>query len=114
MKKADVIREAFLEALRNQGVTVQKARVLAETASDPEIRRLILELGNATREIYSVSGVGIINLHIRSEPPGWWNIMKSVEKHFLILSAHKDDMPRINCCYILLIGRKDKHIADGY
>ena len=40
--------------------------------------------------------------------------MKSVDKHFVILSDQQDGMPRIHCYYVLLIGRKDQHIADGY
>jgi hypothetical protein len=104
-----VIREAFLQALGSEGATVQKVRDLAEGQSDPYIRSLLLELGNATREVYSVRGVGIINIHIKSEPPGWWNIMESVDNHFALLSTMQ-----IHCFYVLILGRKDQHVADGY
>ena len=90
--RAETIREAFLNALRIEGASVQKVRDLANNTQNFEMRNLLLDLGKASREVYSVSGVGIINIHIRSEPPGWWNIIKTVEKDFEYLSALQ-----INC-----------------
>ena len=110
MQKADRIREALLEALRNQGASVQKMRDLVQGESDASVRNLFLELGKSSREVYTVTGVGLINVHVRSESPGWWNILKTVKRDFTALSTSLG-MP---CYYIFLIGRKDQHIADGY
>ena len=104
-----VIREAFLDAVRSEGVSVQKVRDLANNTQDFETRNLMLALGKGKREVYSVSGIGLVYVRIKSDPPGWWNIMESVEKHFVFLSELQ-----IHCYYIFLLGRKDLHIADGY
>ena len=100
--RANTTREAFLDTLRSKGQLVRKVRDLADAASDPDIRSMMLDLGKAGREVYSVSGIGLINVHIISEPPGWWNILKTVKKHFDLLS------PLFKCYYVLLIGRKDQ------
>ena len=106
--RANTIREEFLDTLRSTGLLVRKVRDLADAASDPDIRSMMLDLGRAGREVYSVSGIGLIHIRVRSEPPGWWNILKTVKNHFDLLS------PLFKCYYILLIGRTDQHIADGY
>ena len=85
-ERDNTIREEFLDTLRSKGLVVRKVRDLADAASDPDIRSMMLDLGRAGREVYSVSGIGLINIHVRSEPPGWWNILKTVKKHFDLLS----------------------------
>ena len=112
--KADSIRDAFLNALKSEGASVRTMIELAEKESDPEFRSIMLALGRAGREVYLVSGVGFINVHVRSEPPGWWNILKTVKEDLAFLSAKRSDEPGINWYYILLIGRGDHHVADGY
>ena len=87
MKKDAVIREAFLDAFRSQGVSVQKVRDLAEAQSDPYRRSLLMELGKSHREVYGIPNICLMNIHIKSEPPGWWNTMKSVVEHFTVLST---------------------------
>lgn len=87
---------------------------LAEKESNPKFRSIMLGLGRAGREVYTVAGVGFINVHIRSEPPGWWSILKTVKEDLAFLSEARGDEPRINCYYVLLIGRKDHYVADGY
>ena len=48
-----VIREAFLDAVRSEGVSVQRVRDLAKNTQDFETRNLLLNLGQATREVSS-------------------------------------------------------------
>lgn len=82
---------------------------VAESSSG-KIKHLFAALGQAGREVYLIRGVALINLHIRSEPPGWWNILKTVKRD---LDAMAKELG-VNCIYVLLIGRKDRHVADGY
>ena len=109
---ADRIRDAFLAALKSEGASVLTMIELATDEPDPRLHSIMLALGRAGREVYLVSGVGFINVHIRSEPPGWWNILKTVRKDLAHLSAKR--VPRGDCYYVLLIGRDDHHVADGY
>jgi hypothetical protein len=92
----------------------EKSGDLAEGESDSFIRNLFLALGKSSREVYNVTGVGLINVHVKSESPGWWNIIKTVKRDFTTLSTSRDNFPGIPYYYIFLIGRKDQHIADGY
>ena len=110
---ADRIRNAFLYTLRYQGAKVRTMMELAAEMSDPNHRGICLGLGQAGREVYFIIGVGFINVHVRSEPPGWWSILKSVKNDLAFLSGERND-PGINCYYVLLVGRNDRHIADGY
>jgi len=112
--RADEIRNAFLDALKAQGARVRTMMDLANEMSDPKLRSICLGLGQAGREVYFVPGVGFINVHVRSESPGWWNVLKTVKNDLAFLSAAPEGQPTINCYYVLLIGRKDQHIADGY
>lgn len=85
--KADIIRNGFLDALKSYGASVQTMAELAPAEeSNSNIRGILLRLGQAGREVYLVPGIGFINVHVRSEPPGWWNILKTVKKDFESLS----------------------------
>lgn len=107
--RAESIRSAFLDALRAEGLSPEPMVEVAASSSGL-VKQLFAALGQAGREVYLIRGVALVNLHIRSEPPGWWNILKTV-KHDLDAMAKEF---RLNCIYVLLVGRDDRHIADGY
>lgn len=108
--RSNVIRDAFLATLREKSASVESMIDLAATEPNEAARSLFLGLGQAGREIYLVRGVGIINIHIRSERPGWWNILKSVKTD---LDSLADELG-VKSYYVLLIGRDDHYIANGY
>lgn len=107
---SDTVRDAFLGVLRAQGATVESMSGLAATESNDTISNLLLGLGRAGREVYWVRGVGFINIHIRSEAPGWWNILKSVKSDLDVLAKEFG----VKSYYVLLVGRNDRFIANGY
>jgi hypothetical protein len=104
------IRDALLEAVRSNELSVETMADLAETIEDRQVREVVEGLGRAGRDVYLVRRVGFINVHVRSEPPGWWNILKTVKRDFDFLRTKLG----IACYFVLLIGRRDHHIADGY
>lgn len=107
---ANEVKDKFLRALAAHGETVVTMTELASKSREPGVRRLFERLGQAGRDVYLLQGVGLINVHVRSEPPGWWNIQKSVKTDL-------DDLHEalsIDRVFVLLIGRKDQFIADGY
>lgn len=108
--EADRIRNAFLQALRSEGVSVETMADLAASESNEKIRNLFLALGRAGREVYLVRGVGFVNVHVRSEDRGWWSILKTVKKDLDILTSKFE----LKCYYVLLVERDDHYIADGY
>lgn len=108
--KADQVRDAFLEALRSESASIETMGALAASESYPKIRSLFLALGQQGREVYRIRGIGFINIHIRSETPGWWNILKTVKRDLDLLTKEF----KIKCFYVLLIRRDDQFIADGY
>ena len=107
---ADQIKENFLYSLKVLGATVKTMGQLAEDARNSEIRSIFERLGQAKRNVYWVKGVGLINVHVRRESPGWWNVLKTVKDDFDTLRKELN----LKNYYILLIGRNDKYIADGY
>ncbi len=104
------IRRAFFDELGRIGLSVVTMDTLAAESESEAVRRVFQRLGQADREVYLIRGVGIINLHIRSESPGWWNILRSVKDDLDWL--HRD--LKFNCYYVLLVGTGDHAVANGY
>jgi hypothetical protein len=107
---ADHIRDEFLQAVNLLGASVETMNQLAGKSNDPNLRGLFQRLGRAGRNVYFVKGIGLINIHVRSEPPGWWNILKTVKED---LDWLQNDL-HIKAYYVLLIGRPDRYVANGY
>ncbi len=107
--KAEKIRDAFLDALRSEGVSPEPLVEVAASASGT-VKELFAALGRAGREVYLIRGVALVNVHVRSEQPGWWNILKTVKRDLDQMAKEFE----LNCIYVLLIGRGDRHVADGY
>jgi len=104
------IRRAFFDELGKVGLSVVTMDTLAAESECEAVRRVFRRLGQADREVYLIRGVGIVNLHIRSESPGWWNILRSVKDDLDWL--HRD--LKFNCYYVLLVGTGDHAVANGY
>lgn len=109
-RDADQIKEKFLANLKSLGASVKTMEQLALSASDPEVRSVFKRLGQAQRNVYSVHGIGLINVHVRSESPGWWNVLKTVKGD---LDTLRKDLG-VRSWYVFLTGRNDRFIADGY
>jgi hypothetical protein len=107
---ADHIREEFLKAVNLLGPSVETMKQLADKSNDPNLRGLFRRLGRSGRNVYFVKGVGLINIHVRSEAPGWWNILKAVKDD---LDWLQNDL-HVKSYYVLLIGRPDRYVANGY
>jgi hypothetical protein len=110
-EQSDAIQEAFLDALRAEGAVVEDMKQVAARTIDPVARGLFEHLGRARRNVFFVKSVGLINLHVRSEARGWWDILKSVKED---LDWLRKDF-RVNRYFVLLIGHKDQYFdANGY
>jgi len=108
--QSDFIQKAFLQALKAEGAIVEDMQQVAARFSDSNARKYFEHLGRAGRNVFFVKRVGLINVHVRSELPGWWNVLTSVKEDFDELK--KDS--RLNHYFVFLVGRNDKYIADGY
>ncbi|MBS0382539.1 MAG: hypothetical protein JSR56_08905 [Proteobacteria bacterium] len=108
-QKSDEIRDAFLGELRAQGASVESLANLAAKGESAAIRNVFAVLGTSGREVYLVGGIGFINVHVRSDPPGWWNVMKSVKSQF----DHIFKNLGVKTYYVFLVPRKD-HQITGY
>jgi hypothetical protein len=107
---ADKITEAFLACLREHGAS---ARMMAEVATDfPDqpLHDLLLGLGRAGRKVFLVSGVGLVNVHVRASATGFWGVEKTVKRDFDAVARHLE----VPGHFVFLVGRDDKHVADGY
>lgn len=104
------IRRAFFDEVGKLGLSVATMDSLAAKSDNKAVRQVFERLGHADREVYLIRGVGIVNLHIRSESPGWWNILKSVKDD---LDWLRRDL-KFNCYYVLLVGTGDHAVANGY
>lgn len=104
------IYRAFFDELGKAGLSVVTMETLAAESDSEVVRRVFQRLGQADREVYLIRGVGIINLHIRSETPGWWNIYRSVKDD---LDWLRRDL-KVNCYYVLLVTTEDHAVANGY
>ena len=107
---ADKILEAFLDILREMGVSVRDMNDLARDFDDPELRNLMHSLGQAGRHVFRVGGVGFVNIHISTSDKGFWGVQQSVKNDFDALAKFGS----VPCFYIFLVSRKDSFIANGY
>ncbi len=107
---SDRIRDFLLDKLRDCGKSVQTMNELASKMPDHPMRQVTEALGRSGRNVFMVNGVGLINVHVRSEPPGWWGILKSVKEDLDFMQAELG----VTRYFVLLVGRKDHYIADGY
>lgn len=107
---AERIRRAFFAELGKLQLSVVTMDALAAKSESEAIRRVFQRLGQADREVYLIRGVGIVNLHVRSESPGWWNVLKSVKDD---LDWLRRDL-KFTCYYVLLVGTGDHAVANGY
>lgn len=107
---ADFIRDEFLKSVNSLGGSVEAMDQLASKTSDPTLRGLFKQLGRSGRNVFLVKGIGLINIHVRSSPPGWWNILMTVKED---LDSLRREL-RVKSYYVLLIGRTDRYVANGY
>jgi hypothetical protein len=104
--QSDAIQEAFLDELKAQGATVESMNELIARTDHREARELLARLGRSGRNLFLVKGVGLINVHVRSDLKGWWGILKTVREDLQALGT--------KYFFVLLIGRNDRFVADGY
>ena len=108
--EADKIRTEFLQLLKNNGVKTTNLKELSSRSDNDILQQIFTSWSRTNREIYFIKDVGFVNLHIRSESKGFWGITQSIEDDFKVLA---NDLG-IPSWYVLLVGRDDKWLADGY
>jgi hypothetical protein len=111
IQQDELIHKQFIIALKEQGITVRKANEVIP--DDKNFANAILRLGANHRNIYFIicqDKVAIIQLHIRSGGSGFWGLTKSTLDH-VRLFKEKLKIPNL---LVLLVGRQDNFIADGY
>ena len=85
-------------------------KTLAYRSDDPQIRSIFENWSKKQREIFLVKNVGFINLHIRSDPPGFWGVRKNILKDFEVL---KNELG-IKCFFTLLVRIQNSEAIGGY
>jgi hypothetical protein len=113
IKQDELIHKQFIITLKEQGLTVRTANEVSSIVDDKNFAAAIRILGDNHRNIYFLTcqnKVVIIHLHIRSEESGFWGLTKSTLDH---LKLFKEKL-KIPYLLVLLVGRQDKFIADGY
>jgi len=113
-KKDQPIHEQFIIALEDQGLTVHTANHFSSLfAGDKDLAAAIRALGSKQRNIYFLAykgKIGIIHLHIRSKDSGFWGLTKNTLDQVKVFK----EALKIPNWLILLVGRQDQFIADGY
>lgn len=107
---AQKIQEAFIASLKETGTKVLTLADLSRNTKNPSIGRMFDAWSSVNREIIFAEGVGFVNYHVRSKAPGFWGITQSIENDFNVIVKELS----ISCWYVLLVGRDDKWIANGY
>ena len=109
-EQADYLRKEFVSTLRKMGGQVEDMRSLALVYDDNILKAIFERWSNLGREIFAIKGVGFVNVHIRSESPGFWGITKQVEKDFKNISKNLG----VPCFYVLLVGGNSGGQLNGY
>jgi len=108
--KSDKIQAEFLQLLENSEVKISNLKELSSHVENDLLKSIFISWSKANRNIYYVKDVGFVNVHVRSESKGFWGIPQSIQKDF---NALENELG-ISCWYVLLLGREDKWLADGY
>ncbi len=109
--KEEYFREKFLDAIVAQGSGIEDMLVFAKRFEyNKGIKDIFLRWSRLGRELYFVKKVGFVNIHIRSEPPGFWGISKNVIKDF---RAVREYLP-IPCWFVLLVAQQYGNDLNGY
>lgn len=107
---SDTFVKHFLSALNEAGQIPESMTTFAARFDSPDIRSVFTRWDAAKRSIYFIPTIGFVNIHVRTEPPGFWGISTDVEKDFSFIRSSLN----IVCMYVLLVGRRDKRGANGY
>jgi len=107
--KSDKIQAEFLQLLESRGVKISNLKELSSRVENDVLKSIFTKWSRSNRNMYYIEDVGFINVHVRSESKGFWGIPQSIQADFNVLYELG-----ISCWYVLLIGRDDKWIADGY
>jgi hypothetical protein len=113
-RQDEVIHDQFINALTEQGLTVMTANHVSSAVDDnKDFSTAVKILGSNNRNVYFLvyqGKLGIMHLHVRSEGSGFWGLTKNTLDH---IKAFKEGL-KVPNWLILLVGRQDKFIADGY
>jgi len=108
--KEDYFRDKFIDAIVANRTSIEDMSALARRFSDNEFKDIFERWDRLGREQFLVKNVGFINVHVRSEPPGFWGVTKNVIKDFHAIKKHL----RTPCWFVLLVGQENGIDQDGY
>lgn len=109
-EQAETFRVNFIQALRAQGVGVDDMSSFALIFEEPNFKAIFERWDSLGRELFYIKKVGFVNIHVRSDPPGFWGITKQVINDF---KAIKNQL-KIPCLFVLLVGNHDSSDVNGY
>ena len=72
--KEEYFRDKFIDSIVANGSAVEDMSELARRFSDTNIKDIFERWSSLGREQFLVKKVGFINVHVRSEPPGFWGV----------------------------------------
>jgi len=108
--KDEFFRDKFIDAIVANGTGIESMSGLARRLSNPKFGDMFERWARLGREIFFVKRVGFINVHVRSEPPGFWGVTKNVINDFHVLKEHLGTQ----CWFVLLVGQENGNDQNGY
>ena len=109
-EQADNFRIDFINSLRAQGAKVEDMASFARIFDDRKLQLIFQRWDSLGRELFYVNKVGFVNVHVRSDPPGFWGITKRIIEDF---DSIKNEL-KISCWFVLLVGKEDGTDVNGY
>ena len=108
-EKEEYLRERFIDAIVANGTGIEDMSELARRFSGT-FKEIFQRWSRTGREQFLIKGVGFINVHVRSDPPGFWGITKNVINDFRAIREHL----RTPCWFVLLVGQENGNDQNGY
>ena len=109
-EKDEYFRDKFIDAIVANGTGIESMSGLARQLSNPKFGDMFERWARLGREIFYVKRVGFINVHVRSEPPGFWGVTKNVISDFHVIKKHSGTQ----CWFVLLVGQENGNDQNGY
>lgn len=108
--KEEYFRHKFIDSFVANGTGIEDMSELASRFSDNEFKDIFERWSRLGREQFLVKRVGFINVHVRSEPPGFWGVTKNVIKDFHTIR----ELLHTPCWFVLLVGQENGTEQNGY
>ena len=114
-EKEEYLRENFIDAIVDCRMGVEDMSEFARRFDDNKIfKEIFIRWSRTGREVFFIKKVGFVNIHVRSEPPGFWGVTKKVITDFKYENKNGEMVSLVKSEKTLFNDDRRKQLPDSY